>query len=350
MEHTAAPLHVPVMVEETVQALAVQPGGRYIDCTVGVGGHARAILEHAMPGGQLLGIDLDPAAIQAARKTLSPWRKSFVLVNDSYANLESICARYNFFPVHGALFDLGLSSLQLAAAERGFSFSQEGPLDMRFGPTQKITAEDIINDYSKQELAEVLRTYGEERQANRIADFIVNRRPVRTTTELARIVELATGGRRGKIHPATRTFQALRIAVNEELERLETGLQQAINVLGSRGRLVVISYHSLEDRIVKRFMQQESRGCICPPEAPTCTCDHTARLRLITRKVVTASQEELRANPRSRSAKLRTAERIMNHEEYCKTLETGLCRNNGEHKPEKPARFTRFRAEFSIAA
>jgi len=313
--------HIPVLLEESIRALAVAPGGRYIDATLGGGGHASAILEHSSPGGQLLGLDADPEAIEAARRRLAAYEDSILLVNSNFSHLEAVCLKYDFFPVHGIIFDLGLSSMQLESARRGFSFQQEAPLDMRFGPEQKLTADDIVNGYSETELARILRDYGEEPLANRIARRIVSQRPIKTTTGLARLVETATGGRKGRIHPATRTFQALRIATNSELENLEKALRQAVNILGFGGRLVVISYHSLEDRIVKRFMQSEARDCVCPPGTPQCICGHIARLRLLSRKVITPTAEEVKANPRARSARLRAAERVVNQEDFQRAAE-----------------------------
>jgi 16S rRNA (cytosine1402-N4)-methyltransferase len=214
-------------------------------------------------------------------------------------------------PVHGFLLDLGMSSLQLDEAERGFSFQREGPLDMRFGPDQTITAADIINEYDTKDIADVLFKYGEETRSKRIARRIVERRPLQTTTELAKVVEEAVGGRvRRQSHPATRTFQALRIAVNQELLSLETALPQADGLLGDLGRLVVLAYHSLEDRLVKQYIRQESLDCICPPRLPVCVCDHKAGLRPIGRKPVRPSNEEVESNPRSRSARMRVAERL----------------------------------------
>jgi 16S rRNA (cytosine1402-N4)-methyltransferase len=303
--------HIPVLVEETVKALAVQPGGRYIDCTLGGGGHAAAILERSSPGGQLLGIDADPAAVRVAGECLQDYGDSILLINDNFVNLQAICLRYDFQPVHGILFDLGLSSLQLAEGSRGFSFQEEGPLDMRLSPEQEITAADIVNQSSEGELADIIRRYGEEAYGRQIARRIVRERPVETTLKLAKVVEQAVGGRKGRIHPATKTFQALRIAVNHELENLESALAQAVSLLGFGGRLVVISYHSLEDRTVKQFMRQESRDCICPIGTPSCVCGHSASLRLVSRRVITPSAQEIKANPRSRSAKLRVAERIV---------------------------------------
>lgn len=303
--------HISVLLEETITALAVQPGGRYIDGTVGGGGHAAAILKHSVPGGQLLGIDVDPKAIEIARTRLAAYGDSVLLVNDNFANLQAICFKYDFFPVHGILLDLGLSSLQLEEEGRGFSFQRNAPLDMRYSPAQGVTAADIVNSFSEAELTNLLKGYGEEVHSRQIAAQIVRERPIRTTFELVRVIERAVGGRRGKLHPATKTFQALRIAVNRELKNLEAALAQAVELLGSEGRLVVISYHSLEDRIVKQFMLRESKDCICPPNIPTCVCRHVARLRLVNKKVVGPSLSEIERNPRSRSAKLRVAERVM---------------------------------------
>ncbi len=287
--------HIPVLLEETIEALAVRSGGRYIDCTLGAGGHALAILERSAPGGQLLGIDADPEAIAAARTRLEAHQGSTLLVNDNFVNLRAIAAEHDFSPVHGILFDLGLSSLQLESRGRGFSFQGDDPLDMRLSPDQEVTAADILNTSSEAELAQLIRTLGEEYRSHRIARRIVQERPIKTALQLAGVIERAIGGRRGRIHPATRTFQALRIAVNHELEHLSSALEETTSLLGLGGRLVVISYHSLEDRIVKRFMQEEAKK---------------ADLKLVYKKVVTPSLAEVHFNPRSRSAKLRAAERI----------------------------------------
>jgi 16S rRNA (cytosine1402-N4)-methyltransferase len=307
-------MHVPVMLKEVLQALAVQPGGRYIDATLGGGGHAREILKKSSPGGQLLGIDADPAAVSLASRRLARYEDATLLVNDKFVNLRDICTRYDFFPVHGILLDLGLSSMQLEASGRGFSFQHDAPLDMRFSPEQEISAAEIVNGYSAQDLGRLIREYGEEPRARRIAERIVARRPLKTTLELADVVAAAVGGRHGRTHPATRTFQALRIAVNQELEQLESVLHQAVDLLGFEGRLVVISYHSLEDRIVKRFMQREAKDCVCPPEAPACVCEHRASLKLVSRKALKPTAEEVSDNPRSRSARLRVAERVLEQE------------------------------------
>ena len=303
--------HKPVMVREVLAALNVRPGGRYVDCTVGGGGHALAIMEAASPGGSLLGIDRDPEALRRARERLAPYEHEVRLVEGNFSDAGRICREFAFTPVHGLLLDLGLSSLQLEEAERGFSFQREGPLDMRFGPDQELTAEQIVNDYDVDALADVLHRYGEEPRARAIARRIVERRPLRTTIELAKAVEEAVGGRvRRQSHPATRTFQALRIAVNQELLSLDTALPQAYGLLGDFGRLVVLAYHSLEDRLVKEFLRRESRDCICPPRQPACTCDHKAGLRQVSRGAVRPSPEEVAENPRSRSARLRVAERL----------------------------------------
>jgi len=300
--------HIPVLLKETIEALRVRPGGRYVDCTVGAGGHAAAIMEAASPAGELLGIDADPEALEQAKHRLRSYGESVILVNDNFRHLGAICQRYDFRPVDGILLDLGVSSLQLAG-ERGFSFLQDQPLDMRFDLRQRLTAAGIVNTYPEEELARIIYHYGEEPRSRRIARFIVENRPLYTTGQLVQIIERAVG-RRGRIHPATRTFQALRIAVNDELQALEEALSQTTGVLRPGGRLVVISFHSLEDRIVKHFMQREAQDCICPPQTPQCVCGHRATLRIVTRRVVTPSHEEIKKNPRSRSAKMRVAERL----------------------------------------
>ncbi len=292
-----SPTHIPVLVNQIITGLQPQPGGHFIDCTVGLGGHASAILERILPNGKLLGIDADPEAIHLTNAKLAHYGEALILVNDNFTNVENICKEYDFHPVDGILFDLGVSSLQLDTAQRGFSFQREAPLDMRFNTNQGLTAADLVNTLYEQELARILREYGEEHHSRKIAQCIVQNRPIHTTLKLARVVKQVLGGKHARIHPATRTFMALRIAVNSELENLETALGQTINLLRPEGRLVVISYHSLEDRIVKRFMRQESST-----ETPT--------LRLISRKVIRPTSLEIKSNPRSRSAKLRVAERL----------------------------------------
>jgi 16S rRNA (cytosine1402-N4)-methyltransferase len=302
--------HDPVMLREVLAALDVRPGGRYVDCTVDGGGHAEAILGAAEPGGSLLGIDADPQAIAMSQERLTRFGDGVAIVQGNFRDLDKLCRERGFAPVNGILFDLGLSSHQLASA-RGFSFRVEAPLDMRFGPEEEPTASYWVNEATEEELADIIWRFGEERQSRRIARAIVNGRPLGTTTELAKAVEQAVGRRSGsQIHPATKTFQALRIAVNQELASLAEALPWAHGLLGFGSRLVVISYHSLEDRIVKQFIARESRDCVCPPSQPVCTCDHKATLRPVTRGAVTPSREEIAANPRSRSAKLRAAERL----------------------------------------
>ncbi len=303
--------HEPVMLREVLAGLAVRPGGRYVDCTLDGGGHAEAIMDAASPGGELLGIDEDVDVMNMARERLARFGDAIAYVQGNFRDVDRLCRERGFAPVNGVLFDLGLSSHQLASDTRGFSFRVESPLDMRFGPDVDMTASDWVNDTEEVELADLIWRYGEERQSRRIARAIVEGRPFRTTTDLAKAVEQAVGRRPGsQIHPATKTFQALRIAVNQELASLAEALPWAHGLLGFGSRLVVISYHSLEDRIVKQYIQRESRDCICPPEQPVCTCDHKATLRPISRGAVLPSQEEIANNPRSRSAKLRVAERL----------------------------------------
>jgi len=298
------------MVDEVLDNLAVQPGGLWVDCTVGGGGHAEAVLEAVLPGGRLLGIDADPSALHLARPRLARFGDAALLVEGNFRDLAAICRAHDFAPANGVLFDLGLSSLQLSDEARGFSFQTEAPLDMRFSPRQDLTAADIVNTYSEQELAALLWRHGQERHNRAIARRIVRERPLSTTLELARAVQRAVGHGRFRIHPATRTFQAIRIAVNAELENLTLALDQARDLLDLGGRLVAISYHSLEDAIVKDFLRREGRDCICPPDTPVCICGHEATLRPITRGALRPNPAEVAVNPRSRSARLRAAERI----------------------------------------
>lgn len=304
------PVHIPVMPTEVLAGLQLRPGGRYVDCTVGLGGHAASILEKISPGGKLLGIDIDAEALKVARVKLDNYGGAVTLVNDSFANLEDICRRHDFYPVDGILFDLGVSSMQLDTAERGFSFQREAPLDMRFGKEQELAAADIVNTFPEREIARILKDYGEERHSQRIARFIVQNRPLTSTLALAGVIEHALNSKRSRIHPATRTFMALRIAINKELENLKKALEQSTNLLGFRGRLMIISYHSLEDRISKQFLQREASSCLCPPNTMVCCCGHVPTLKLISRKVIKPSSLEVEMNPRSRSAKLRIAERL----------------------------------------
>jgi 16S rRNA (cytosine1402-N4)-methyltransferase len=276
---------------------------------VGGGGHACGILAASAPDGELLGIDADPMAVASAGERLAEFGKRVTLVRGNFADVEEIALEHGFDSVDGILLDLGLSSLQLEAAGRGFSFQLDGPLDMRFTSSQTTTAADLVNSLPMEALAGILSRYGEEPQARRIARSIVAERPINTTRELAALVE-RTVGRRGRLHPATRAFQALRMAVNEELECLAEALPQALRLLVPGGRLAITSFHSLEDRLVKEFFRNEARDCLCPPEVPVCTCDHRATLGIVTKKPIRPSAEEVAANPRSRSAKLRIAFRL----------------------------------------
>ena len=304
------PVHVSVLLDEVIEGLQARQGGDFVDCTIGLGGHAAAILKKISPSGRLLGIDADPEAIRVSQYKLSDYGEAITLVNDNFVNLEAICKRYQFHSVDGIFFDLGVSSLQLDTAERGFSFHLDAPLDMRFDHGQELTASDIVNSFSEQELAKLIGKYGEERYSRRIARHIVQNRPIAATVELARLIEQISGGKRAKIHPATRTFMALRIAVNSELQNLELALKQTIDLLRTGGRLVVISYHSLEDRIVKQFMRYAASSCICPPGTVICRCGHVPTLKLISRKVIKPTSLEIESNTRCRSAKLRIAERL----------------------------------------
>jgi len=308
--------HIPVMVPEVLSALEVKPGGFYIDANLGEGGHTEAILLASAPEGAVLGIDSDTAAISSAVERLSGSPElagHLTTANANFRDIESVSTEHGRNPgsVDGVLFDLGLSSLQLDTEERGFSFRRSDPLDMRFDVRQTLTAADIVNTYGRDELADVIYQYGEERASRRVAAAIVAARPLQTATQLADVIGTAIP-RRGsrRIHPATKTFQALRIAVNDELGALETGLQQAISLLKPGGRLVVLAYHSLEDRIVKNLFRREATDCICPPERPICDCGHIASLRLVSRRVIKPSQAEIDGNPRSRSARLRVVERL----------------------------------------
>ncbi len=301
--------HVPVLYDEVLAGLQVRPGGSYIDGTVGAGGHAAGILRASEPDGTLLGLDADPDAVAFARDRLRPFGSRATLRAGNFRQMASFAQAEGVSGVDGILLDLGLSSRQLAAGERGFSFSQEGPLDMRMDPSSRTTAASLVNSLPEEELADVLWRYGEEHRSRRIARAIVAARPVTSTVQLAAIVA-RSAGRGQKIHPATRTFQALRIAVNDELQALAEVLPQARDLLQRRGRLAIISFHSLEDRMVKQFFQQESRDCICPPELPICSCGHKASLLVVNRKPIRPSDSEVERNPRSRSARLRIAERL----------------------------------------
>ena len=302
--------HIPVLYQDIIHALQPRSGGSYVDCTLGAGGHAQGILEASQPDGKLLGLDLDPQAIAIAEKRLASFGERVRIERASYVEISRVLESIGWKGVNGIVFDLGVSSMQFDTPERGFSFQQEAPLDMRFGPDSPISAAELVNQMSEAELAEIIFRYGEDRNARRIARAIVRARPLETTRQLAAVVAGA-GGARDHLHPATRTFQALRIAVNEELKSIETALPQAVQALNKGGRVAVISFHSLEDRIVKDYINQESTDCLCPPRQPQCTCGHKASLKKITRKPIVPAEAEIAENPRARSAKLRIAEKIV---------------------------------------
>jgi 16S rRNA (cytosine1402-N4)-methyltransferase len=309
--------HLPVLVDEVIEMLAPMPGSLHIDATLGAGGHTERILEAASPEGRVLGVDADPAAINRVEVRLrARFGERLVLRQGNFRDLATIAPEAGFGAVDGALFDLGLSSYQLADRDRGFGFRTGGPLDMRFDTSRGVPAAELLASLEAAELTALFRRYGEEPKAGRIARAIVDARrtaPVTTAEELAALVERVAPRdprKARRIHPATRVFQALRIAVNEELDALQAGLTAALDLLRPGGRLVVLSYHSLEDRIVKRFIQAERRGCVCPPQLPVCVCGRNPRLRLVTNPSLTPSAAEIAANPRARSARLRAAERL----------------------------------------
>jgi 16S rRNA (cytosine1402-N4)-methyltransferase len=308
--------HLPVLAEEVIEMLQPASGSLQIDATVGGGGHTERILEASDPDGRLLGIDADGAAIARVAQRLERFGDRLVLRQANFRELGRVAPEAGFGAVDGLLFDLGLSSFQLADTQRGFSFRADGPLDMRFDTSRGVPAAELLATLDATELTALFRRFGEEPHAPRIARAIVDARrvaPLTTAEELAALVERVaprTPPGRRRIHPATRVFQALRIAVNEELDALAEALAVAVDLLRPGGRLVVLSYHSLEDRIVKRFLDAERKGCICPPSVPVCVCGRTARLRLVTRPSMTPTDAEIAANPRARSARLRAAERI----------------------------------------
>ncbi|MBN1429004.1 MAG: 16S rRNA (cytosine(1402)-N(4))-methyltransferase RsmH [Anaerolineae bacterium] len=309
--HDPSLSHISVLPAEVVDGLAVRPDALIIDGTLGAGGHTEVLLDASGPDSRLLGFDRDAAALEIARARLARFGDRCRTVHASYAQMGTLAPQLGFPAVDAILLDLGLSSMQLGDPSRGFAFRSDGPLDMRFDTADGRTAADLVNTLPEADLADLLYRYGEERHSRRIARSIVGARPITTTRSLAEIVEASVpGGRREKIHPATRTFQALRIAVNDELGELERVLPQAVDLLRPGGRLAVISFHSLEDRIVKRFMRREATDCLCPPEQIHCVCGHKAALRLVTRKPIEAAEAETDANPRARSARLRIAERV----------------------------------------
>lgn len=301
--------HTPVLVAEAVEWLSVGPSKVYLDGTVGEGGHSEAILDASEPNGVVLGIDRDPRSVDAARRRLTRYGDRARIAHGNYADMSGLARQAGIERVDGVLLDLGFSSRQVDAAGYGFSFQRDEPLDMRYD-TVGSTATDLLNHANERDLADVIFRYGEERRSRAVARAIVAARPINTTGRLASVITAALGGRRGGRHPATRTFQALRIAVNEELMHLQAGLDAVPGMLKSGGRLVVISYHSLEDRLVKAWMDREAAQCVCPPELPVCACEHEPTVRFARRRVVRPSAAETDNNPRGRSARLRAVERI----------------------------------------
>jgi 16S rRNA (cytosine1402-N4)-methyltransferase len=303
-------MHVPVLYNEVLDVLQPQSGGTYVDCTLGAGGHAFGILDASNPDGRLLGLDLDPHALKIAEERLSRFGERVTFVKASFVTLVRQLAALGWKTVNGVLLDLGVSSMQLDMPERGFSFRSDAPLDMRFDPSGMKTAADLVNTLSEADLADLIYRFGEEQGSRRVARAIVAARPIHTTRQLAAVVAKTTRGGKSRIHPATRTFQALRIAVNGELDAIEQVLPEAISVLEPGGRLAVISFHSLEDRIVKHYFRNASRDCLCPPKQPICTCGHKAQVKQITRKPIVPSRSESQQNPRARSSKLRVVEKL----------------------------------------
>lgn len=301
--------HIPVLLTETIDQLQPPMNGRFIDGTLGAGGHTAALLDASAPSGRVLAFDRDPEAIEFARSSLGVLAKRVIFINDSFVNMQQTALAENFTNIDGILMDLGLSSRQLDNAERGFSFMKEGPLDMRFDSTKGQTAADLINHLSESELADIFWRYGEEKKSRQMAKMMVKNRPFETTTELAQAIAQMSR-QRGRIHPATRVFQALRIAVNDELTAVAQGIEAAISLLKSGGRLAVITFHSLEDRIVKQTFRHYSRTYEEVPELPTGRRPLVPTLQLITRKPIIPTAAEIKANPRSRSAKLRVAQKV----------------------------------------
>ena len=301
--------HTPVLYQNVLSGLNVKPAGRYIDGTVGAGGHATGVLLASNPSGALLGLDRDAAALELAGQNLASFGERAKLRHASFTRLEEEANALGWNTVDGILLDLGLSSMQVDRADRGFSFRLDGPLDMRFDNSQGRTAAELLNGLSEAELADLIWKYGEEKASRRIARAIVKARPISSTRELADIVSIAIRYKEGRIHPATKTFQALRIAVNNELSELAVALDVGLDLLASGGRFVVLAYHSLEDRIVKQRFRTASKDCICPPEQRECDCDHP-RVKLLTKKPIRPDQDELLSNPRSRSVRMRCVEKL----------------------------------------
>lgn len=308
-------VHVPVLVDEVLTYLAPRPGALIVDATLGEGGHAEAILRRIAPAGRLVGLDRDAQALERAQERLRPFGQNVTVAHANFGRLDDALTGLGVGAVDGVLLDIGVSTRQLVEAERGFSFDRVGPLDMRMDRSEPRTAADLVNTLPERELADLIYRLGEERASRKIARQIVARRPLRTTRDLVRAVEAAIGSSRGRLHPATRTFQALRIATNGEIDALERGLPQAIRRLRPGGRVCVIAFHSIEDRVVKTTLARYARGCTCPPGLPECRCGGERLVRILTKKPVTPSAAEVARNPRARSARLRAAERLITAED-----------------------------------
>jgi len=306
--------HIPVLLNEVIEYLNPKSGGKFIDCTFGFGGHSKAILEKVLPDGEVIGIEIDKDVFEQSKTGIED-KTGLVLINDSYVNLKKIVDENDFNKVDGILLDLGISSWHFDKSEKGFSFKDEEPLDMRLSGATGKSAQDIVNKWNYEDLVKIFSEYGEERFSKRIAKAITEyrkKKAIRTTADLVSIIKDAIPRKFhfGKIHFATKVFQTLRIAVNDELQNVEKVLPQAVELLKSGGVIAVISFHSLEDRIVKEFFKEQSKGCLCPPEFPVCKCGHKPLVKIITKKPITPSDNEILINPRARSAKMRVAEKI----------------------------------------
>lgn len=303
--------HQSVLFSEVISVLQPRADGYYVDATLGAGGHAFGILENSAPTGKLMGIDRDPAALALSADRLQPFTDRFFARQGNFSDFDDLMEELGWHFIDGILFDLGVSSMQFETPERGFSFLKEGPLDMRFDPQGSLSAADLLNTSAEDEIARILWENGEEPKARQIASAICRNRPMQTTQELAQVVSSVYHGIHQRIHPATRTFQAIRMEVNQELQSLRKALEKCLQKLRKNGRLVVISFHSLEYRLVKQFIRRESRDCICPPEQPVCNCGHRASLSNLTKHALQPSAAEVEKNARARSARLRAAEKIV---------------------------------------
>jgi len=303
-------IHAPVMVDEVVNYLNISPSSRYIDCTLGGGGHSIAILDSGDLLTRILAFEIDVEVFNNTSILLNGYRDRIQIVNESYVDVINKAEMFSFSEVDGILFDLGVSSMHLDQGYRGFSIVRDGPLDMRFNLSQNLTAYDVVNSYSFSDLEKVLRVYGGEKRSSQIARQIIHSRPLRTTSNLVSAIDIVFNNWRSRIHPATRTFQAIRIEVNQELKNIESGIKSAIKLLKRGGRICVITYHSLEVQVVRNIFREAVSDCLCPKWVPICSCDHESSLKLITQKSAIPTVEEVKKNVRSRSASLRVAEHL----------------------------------------